>query len=263
MASLLKGVAYITGAGSGIGQYTAYAFARHGVKRMALTDIRPENLQNTIDKLKKDAPDVEVEAIQMDAAKEEDVNRSIEQTVKRFGSLDYAVNNAGIAGPSRGTADVEFAEWQKLMDVNLNGVWLCQRAQLRQMLKQDVKSLREGRGVIVNVASMLGTVASAPVTPATAYTASKHGVMGLTKTDAIFYAPQNIRINAICPGYVETPLLQSASAAGAMDLELKKVPMGRLAKMEEIADAIVFLSSPMSSFMCGAGLLVDGGYTAQ
>lgn len=105
---------------------------------------------------------------------------------------------------------------------------------------------------------MLGITASAPATPATAYTASKHGVMGLTKTDAIFYAPQQIRINAMCPGYIATPLLESATMSGIMQGELDKVPMGRFGEMEEIADGIAFLASPMSSFMCGQGLVVDG-----
>lgn len=105
---------------------------------------------------------------------------------------------------------------------------------------------------------MLGTTASARATPATAYTASKHGVMGLTKTDAVYYAPQHIRINAMCPGYIGTPLLKSATVSGVMDGELARVPMGRFGEMEEIADSIVFLASPMSSFMCGQGLIVDG-----
>lgn len=122
---------------------------------------------------------------------------------------------------------------------------------------------REGRGTIINVASMLGLVAASPTTPATAYVAGKHAVMGLTKTDAVMYAPHGIRINAMCPGYVETPLLKAATASGIMDGEIKKTPMGRLAQMEEIADAIVFLASPFSSFMCGAGLVVDGGFTVQ
>jgi NAD(P)-dependent dehydrogenase (short-subunit alcohol dehydrogenase family) len=105
---------------------------------------------------------------------------------------------------------------------------------------------------------MLGTTGSAPATPASAYTASKHGVMGLTKTDAIFYAPQHIRINAMCPGYIGTPLLLAATASGVMKGELERVPMGRFGEMEEIADGIAFLASPMSSFMCGHGLIVDG-----
>jgi NAD(P)-dependent dehydrogenase (short-subunit alcohol dehydrogenase family) len=105
---------------------------------------------------------------------------------------------------------------------------------------------------------MLGTTASAPITPATAYTASKHGVMGLTKTDAIYYAPQHIRINAMCPGYIGTPLLKTHALGSAMESELARVPMQRFGEMEEIADSIAFLASPMSSFMCGQGLVVDG-----
>jgi NAD(P)-dependent dehydrogenase (short-subunit alcohol dehydrogenase family) len=119
-ASILRGTAYITGAGSGIGQYTAYAFARYGVKKMALTDIKPENLEITVAQLKKDYADIEIEAIQMDTSKEADVDRSIAQTVKRFGRLDFAVNNAGVGGPAKGTHEVELSEWQKLMDINLN-----------------------------------------------------------------------------------------------------------------------------------------------
>jgi len=123
-----------------------------------------------------------------------------------------------------------------------------------------IKSEREGRGSIVNVASMLGTVASAPASNASDYTATKHGVMGLTKADGIYYgAPQyRIRINAMCPGYVATPLLLGAQKSGMIDGELSKVPMGRLAQMEEIGDAITFLASPMASFVCAHGLLVDG-----
>lgn len=119
-ASILRGTAYITGAGSGIGQHTAYAFARYGVKKMALTDIKPENLETTVAQLKKDYSDVEIEAIQMDTSKEEDVDRSIAQTVKRFGRLDFAVNNAGIGGPPKQTTEVELSEWQNLMAINLN-----------------------------------------------------------------------------------------------------------------------------------------------
>jgi NAD(P)-dependent dehydrogenase (short-subunit alcohol dehydrogenase family) len=128
MASLLRGTAYITGAGSGIGQFTALAFARHGVKNLALTDIIPKNLQTTIDLLKKEAPDVQVEAIQMDTGKEEDVERSISQTIKRFGRIDYAVNNAGIGGTPIPTVDQSLADWQRVVDVNLN---VCTISRLR------------------------------------------------------------------------------------------------------------------------------------
>lgn len=201
----------------------------------------------------------------MDTSKEDSVQSAIDQTVKTFGRIDIAVNNAGIGGKAKPTAEGDFADWQRVISVNLHGVWLCQRAQIRHMLQQEplVPPPRGSRGVIVNVASMLGLVASSPTTPACEYTASKHGVVGLTRTDGVAYASQGIRINAICPGYIATPLLKSATARGVMAGEMAKVPQGRLGEMEEIADSIVYLSSPMSSFMTGATLAVDGGYTAQ
>lgn len=283
MATLLRGAAFITGAGSGmfpivpkksheltrstgIGQYTAFALARHGVRQLALCDIRPGALKDTTSELRKrHGDDVQLLSIEMDTSKEDSVHSAINDTVQAFSRLDIAVNNAGIGGTPKPTAQNEFDDWQRVTSVNLNGVWLCQRAQIRQMLRQEplVPPPRGNRGVIVNVASMLGLVASSPTTPACAYTASKHGVVGLTKTDAVAYASQGIRINAMCPGYVATPLLKSASAEGVMAGEVAKVPQGRLGEMEEIADAIVYLASPMSSFMTGATLAVDGGYTAQ
>lgn len=137
MATLLRGSALITGAGSGIGQYAAYAFARYGIKQLAITDIKQENLQTTVDGLKKQAPNVDVEAIAMDCASEADVKRTIQQVVNKFGKLNIAVNNAGIGGPPLRTTEYELKDWQRVIDVNLTGVWLCQREELKQMLKQE------------------------------------------------------------------------------------------------------------------------------
>jgi NAD(P)-dependent dehydrogenase (short-subunit alcohol dehydrogenase family) len=150
----------------------------------------------------------------MDTSHEAAVNAAVEKTVDKFGRMDIAVNNAGIGGEVRTDLE-EFEKWRKILSVNLDGVWLCQRAQIRQMLQQEPlhPAPRGNRGVIVNVASMLGLVASAPTISATAYVASKHGVMGLTKTDAVMYAPQGIRINAVCPGYIATPLLRNATVS--------------------------------------------------
>ncbi|KAF2093573.1 oxidoreductase [Rhizodiscina lignyota] len=264
MASLLKGVGYITGAGSGIGQFTALAFARHGARALTITDISPSNLSRTVELLKQQSPNVELLPIEMDVADEASVDDSVAQTVKQFGRLDMAVNNAGLGGAPKMTVDQTKEDWQRVVDINLTGVWLCQRAQVRQMMGQsyDEADPRSVRGSIVNVASMLGLVGVSKNTPAGAYGPTKHGVMGLTKSDAIAYAAERIRINAMCPGYVETPLLLEAMKGPAMSGEMEKVPMGRLAKMDEIADAMVFLSSPMASFMTGTGLVVDGGYTA-
>ena len=151
----------------------------------------------------------------MDVSEERSVNSAVEQTVKQFSRLDIAVNNAGIGGEKL-THEQELEEWRRVMSVNLDGVWLCQRAQIRQMLKQEPISPppRGNRGVIINVASMLGLVASSPAAPGASYTSSKHGVMGLTKSDAAIYASQGIRINAVCPGYIATPLLQDATVSG-------------------------------------------------
>jgi len=201
----------------GIGQYTAYAFAGYGVRQIAICDIRPEGLDQTSIELKKRHPDIEVLSINMDARKEQDVESAVAQTVDKFGRLDLGVNNAGIGGEAP-TDQLKFENWRKVMSVNLDGVWLCQRAQIRQMLKQELldPAPRGTRGVIINVSSMLGLVASSPGTPAVAYTASKHAVMGLTKTDAAMYAPRGIRVNAICPGYVATPLLKAATVSRAV-----------------------------------------------
>ncbi|KXT07909.1 hypothetical protein AC579_4521 [Pseudocercospora musae] len=265
MAKLVRGTAFITGAGSGIGQHVAYALARHGVERLALCDIRPEALKDTTERLKRNHQHVEVLNVEMDTSREDSVKSAVNQTVNAFDRIDIAINNAGIGGTPKPSPENTLDDFQKVVSINLNGVWLCQRSQILQMLKQEplAPAPRGSRGVIVNVASMLALVASSPGTPACAYTATKHAVMGLTKTDAVMYAKNGIRINAICPGYVATPLLKSATATRVMNDEVAKVPMGRLGEMEEIADTITFLSSEMSSFMCGSALVVDGGYTAQ
>jgi NAD(P)-dependent dehydrogenase (short-subunit alcohol dehydrogenase family) len=135
--SLLSGTAYITGGGSGIGQATAMAFARHGIDNVAIADIRAEALQETVDILKEKYPHVEVEAILMDASSEDDINDAVARVVKRFGRLDIALNNAGMAGPLEGSAKIELDGWRRVMDLNINGVFLCQRAELRQMLTQE------------------------------------------------------------------------------------------------------------------------------
>lgn len=212
----------------GIGQYTAYALARHGVRQLALCDIKPSSLEETTTELKKHNKDLEILSLELDARKEDSVNAAIDQTVKKFGRIDIGINNAGIGGQPRQSIDVDFEDWQNVIAVNLHGVFLCQKAQIRQMLKQEPLDPppRGNRGVIINTASMLGLTGASPQTPATAYAASKHGewsvmmrgnvaddgsgVMGLTRTDALNYARQGIRINAMCSGYIATPLLKNA-----------------------------------------------------
>ncbi|KAJ4299868.1 hypothetical protein N0V90_005115 [Kalmusia sp. IMI 367209] len=262
MAFSLKGVAYITGAGSGIGQYAAYSMARQGVRSFALLDRNP--VTQTVQHLKKTYPNIQIKEIEMDVANEKAVNDSVEQTVKEFGRLDYALNNAGIGGALKTTDQIDRDDFERVMSINTTGVWLCQRAQIRQMLKQEKlsDSYRSYRGSIVNTASMYGKVGPTLNVPSTAYCTSKHAVIGLTKADAIAMGPKGIKINAICPGYVLTPLVESSMSKGSvMDDEKMKVPVQRFASMEEIGDVIAFLHSDASSYVVGSALVADGGFT--
>ncbi|KAH3920555.1 hypothetical protein HBH56_006050 [Parastagonospora nodorum] len=262
MAFSLRGVAYITGAGSGIGQYTAYSMARQGVRSFALLDRNP--VTNTISELKKIAPDISVKEFELDVTNERAIDDSIEKTVKEFGRLDYAVNNAGIGGVIKTSDQIPKDDFEKVLAVNTTAVWQCQRAQIRQMLKQEkiTDSYRSYRGSIVNVASMYGLVAPPSNVPATAYATSKHAVIGLTKSDALAFAHKGIRINAIAPGYVMTPLVQQTMGQGdMMETERKKVPVHRYSEMEEIGDCVAFLHTDAASYMVGATLVADGGYT--
>jgi NAD(P)-dependent dehydrogenase (short-subunit alcohol dehydrogenase family) len=195
---------------------------------------------------------------------EQAIDDSVEKTVKAFGRLDYAVNNAGIGGAIDTSDQIQKDDFEKVLSVNLTAVWLCQRAQIRQMLKQErlSESYRSYRGSIVNVASMFGLVAPPLNVPTTAYATSKHAVIGLTKSDALAFAHRGIKINAISPGYVMSPLVQKCMSQGDMiEAERKKVPVHRYAEMEEIGDSIAFLHSDAASYMIGATLVADGGYT--
>jgi NAD(P)-dependent dehydrogenase (short-subunit alcohol dehydrogenase family) len=241
MAFALKGVAYITGAGSGIGQHTAYALARQGVRSFALLDRSA--LTTTVSELNNIAPDI---------------------SIKEFGRLDYAVNNAGIGGAIATSDQILKDDFDNVLAVNMTAVWMCQRAQIRQMLKQEQMSdsYRSYRGSIVNVSSMYGLVAPPLNVPTTAYATSKHAVIGLTRSDALAFAHRGIKINAIAPGYVMTPLVQKHMGQGdMMETERKKVPVHRYSEMEEIGDCIAFLHSDAASYMIGATLVADGGYT--
>ncbi|KAH8890401.1 oxidoreductase [Thozetella sp. PMI_491] len=264
MAALLKGVAYITGGGAGIGQATVLAFARYGVRAVTITDISRKHLDDTVRRLKEQSPHVDVMAIEMDVANEEAVNASVSDTVEAFGSLDLAVNNAGLGGATKHTADATKDEFQRVVDINLTGLWMCQRAQLRQMLQQpvDESDPRAFRGSIVNVSSMYGLVGVSKFTPVTAYAPTKHAIQGLVKSDAIAYGSDRIRLNAINPGFVETALFLDNVKGTLIQNELAKVPLGRAVKLEEVADSIFYLSSRMASYATGSALVIDGGYTS-
>jgi len=209
---------------------------------------------------------VSIKEIELDVSNEAAVNDSVEQTVKEFGRIDYALNNAGIGGSLNTTNNIELSDFQRVLAVNTTGVWLCQRAQIRQMLKQEKlnDSVRSYRGSIVNTASMYGVVGPSLNVPSTAYATSKHAVVGLTRADAIAFAGKGIKINALCPGYVATPLVMSSMNSGSvMDDERIKVPLQRLADMDEIGDLVAFLHSEASSYVIGATLVADGGFTIQ
>ncbi|OJJ54348.1 hypothetical protein ASPSYDRAFT_81987 [Aspergillus sydowii CBS 593.65] len=265
MASLLRGTGFITGAASGIGKATAFSFAKHGASQLALADINLPAAEKASKEIESRFPGTKVIPLGIDVTKETSINDAVAETADRFGRIDFAVNNAGIGGPASLSAEHSVDEWKKTISINLHGVWMSSRAEIRTMLQQEKRedSPRYNRGVIINVASMYGIVATSLNTPVVAYTASKHGVVGLTRADAIAYAPKGIRINAVCPGYVATPLVQGTMRSAVIQKEIDKIPVGRMAEMEEIADHITFLASPLSSYMYGASMVADGGFTIQ
>ncbi|UKZ90402.1 uncharacterized protein TrAFT101_005424 [Trichoderma asperellum] len=265
MASLLQGSAFVTGAASGLGEHTAYAFAKYGISKLAITDINLEGLSKVAANIQKEWPGVEVLALQMDVRKGEEVKAALSQIVAKFGRLDIAVNNAGITGKSAQIHELDESDWENVLDVNLHGVHRCQKEELGIMVKQEDLGARRGRGTIINVSSMYGTIGPLSPIHVTAYSTAKHAVMGMTRADASSYAGSNIRINAICPGYVKTPMVNDGNGAEneahPLHRHAQLTPLRRLGLPEEIADSIVFLASPMSSFVNGFGLVADGGYS--
>jgi NAD(P)-dependent dehydrogenase (short-subunit alcohol dehydrogenase family) len=195
--------------------------------------------------------------VHADVSKPEDTQAMVDQAVAAFGSLDCAFNNAGISGGRDRllTADYLEEDWDRVISINLKGVWLCMKAEIPQMLKQ-------GGGAIVNTASIAGLVG---LTGTIAYVAAKHGVTGLTKAAALEYAKSGIRVNAVCPGYIQTPMVQGifAENEGFEERAASRHPVGRLGEPEEIAQAVVWLSSDAASFVTGHNMPVDGGYMAQ
>ncbi len=250
MIMLLKEkVAIVSGAGSGIGKAIAEAYAKAGAK-VVVSDINEQHGQATVNDII--SAGGEAIFVQADSSSAEDNKKLVEATVAKYGRLDVACNNAGIGGPAALTGAYDINGWDKVIAVNLSGVFYACRYQLEQMEKN-------GGGSIVNIASIHGTVA-APYS--SAYTAAKHGVVGLTKNIAAEYAQKGIRCNAVGPGYIHTPLLDNNLDDEAMKTVKAKAPMNRLGTAEEIADLVVFLSSDKSSFTTGSYIIADGGYTA-
>ncbi|KAG2417647.1 hypothetical protein HFD88_008866 [Aspergillus terreus] len=262
MACQVTGTAFITGGGSGIGKGTAFVLAKNGVSALALLDVQVAQLEATRAELLEQFPSVAVEILEADVTKEAAVDEAVQRVAEKFGRIDIAVHAAGISGTPTFTHEHGLAEWQKVIDINQTGVWLCQRAVIRQMMKQESRGTRIGKGVIVNLSSMFGVAVPPAAFGIAPYTAAKHAVVAITKLDAKTYAKEGIRINAICPGWVNTPMIRKGIESGAMDAVFQNTPISRPATVEEIADSILFMVSPMSSYMCGTALVVDGGFTA-
>jgi len=245
-------VVIVTGAGSGMGLATARAFAEAGAA-VALADFNEESIRSAADTLVSDGH--RAIAIRCDVADEAQVAAMVEQVVSTFGRLDAAFNNAGVQSPVAETADAGSDDYDRVMDINLRGVWNCMKYELRQMREQ-------GRGAVVNNSSIGGLIG---IAGRGTYHASKHEVLGFTKSAALEYASRGIRVNAICPGTIETPMVAEmlAKQPDAMKAIMRDVPIGRLGQAEEIASAVLWLCSPGSSFVIGHALVVDGGYTVH
>jgi len=235
-----------------MGLATAKAFAVAGAA-VALADVNEAALRSAADDLV--AAGHKAIGIRCDVADEAEVAAMVEQTVSTFGRLDAAFNNAGVQAPPSDMADEAAGEFDRVNAINLRGVWACMKHELRHMREQ-------GSGAIVNCSSLGGLVG---LPCRAAYHASKHGVIGLTRSAALEYAPRGIRINAVCPGIIDTPMVASmlTSQPEAMKELMKEQPIGRLGRPEEIAAAVLWLCSPGSSFVIGHALAVDGGYTVR
>lgn len=252
MVSLSGKVAIVTGGSSGIGRACAIAFAREGAS-VVVASRREDEGQETVRLIKEAGSDGFF--VKTDVAKEADVSTMVEKTVARYGRLDYAVNNAGIEQVPSPLIDQTEETFDQIININLKGVWLSMKYQIRQMLTN-------GGGAIVNISSAAGLVAI-PGIPI--YTASKHGVVGLTKAVAVEYAKQGIRVNVVCPGSIQTDMYERFAKGNAQGIEQMKQmhPIGRVGKAEEIANAAIWLCCDGASFVTGQSLAVDGGYTAH
>jgi NAD(P)-dependent dehydrogenase (short-subunit alcohol dehydrogenase family) len=253
MAGSLEGKAIlVTGGGSGIGRATSLLLAKQGAKVM-IADYVPEGAQKTVAMIKEAGGTADCLAADVSVTKQ--VEMMVAKTVETYGRIDGAFNNAGIEGKMAGTIDTSEENFDRTIAINLKGVWLCMKYEIPQMLNQ-------GGGVIVNTASIAGLVGFEGLP---AYNASKHGVVGLTKTAALEFAQKNIRVNCVCPGVIQTPMVARLMDGGGMNENDMRAgePVGRFGQPQEIGEGVVWLLSDAASFVTGHSMVIDGGWIAR
>lgn len=249
MSELQDSVAIVTGGSTGIGAATAKRFAEEGAS-VVVADVNVEDGEETVAEIVEGGG--EATFVEVDVSDPAEVEAMVETTVETYGGLDFAVNNAGIEGENAATTDQPLDNWEQVIDVNLKGVFVGMQAEIDAMLE-------DGGGAIVNMSSIAGQVGFPQSSP---YVASKHGVIGLTKTAALEYSEAGVRVNAICPGVIETPMVEASDQEQIQGV-IDATPIRRLGEPPEIGDAAVWLCSEEASFVTGESLVIDGGYVSQ